>query len=501
LNIFINLYFFHDGIYNFFNDFYQSNCIRIKSLFKNIGLLVFLNLLVKPAWLFTDLTVQDRISHENYGIYAATFSLSFLFINFADFGVNIYVTRKLSSHKESIEDLFSNALTFKLLACFVYPLLICGIGYLIGYRGEFLYYLLILGLVQALFQLVLFFRGFLQSQQAFRLDAIASVLDKVILFGIVLVLLFTGITLNGFIYATLSSAIITVLLLYLTTVRIQGWIKPTMKTKEIKAILVKSFPFAMIGLLYAVNDRIDMVMIERLGGGQGRENAGLYAACYRWLDAFMMYLWTVLPIFFAKFAAHSQEPDEQQKVFNLGQLISFIPMLFIGVVFLFYGDKFFWMFNHSTKEELTTMTTIVKVLFVGTIIQGAFAIYGTYLNATGHEQKVSYMIILTLLLNVLLNWLFIPSYGPLAAAYATLASSSAISLLYLIHVIRRTPLKVPFKLLMHLLVIGLVFMLVFYLLSLSSLKWYIVSGIAGAFLVLLTYFTNTGNIQSLLKGK
>jgi O-antigen/teichoic acid export membrane protein len=456
---------------------------------------------VKPAWLFTDLTVQDQISHENYGIYAATFSLSFLFINFADFGVNVYVTRKLSMEKESIERLFSLALTFKLMACLIYPIVICGIGFIIGYRGDILYYLFILGLVQALFQLVLFFRGFLQSQQIFRLDAIGSVFDKIILLGIVLVLLATGITLTSFIYATLCSAIITVLFLYLTIVRNHGWIKPALRGKEISEMLIRSFPFAMIGLLYAVNDRIDMVMIERLGEGQGKENAGLYAACYRWLDAFMMYLWTVLPIFFAKFAAHSKEPEEQQKIFNLGQIISFIPMLFIGVVVLFYADKFFWMFTHSSQEELVSMTQIMKVLFVGTIIQGTFAIYGTYLNATGHESKVSYMIVFTLLLNVILNWIFIPSYGPIAAAFATLASSSSISLLYLARIMRHAQLKVPVKLLFHLFVIALVFIVVFYLLSLSSLSWYFVSGIAGIVLVLLTYITNAGNIQTLLKGK
>jgi O-antigen/teichoic acid export membrane protein len=241
-----------------------------------------------------------------------------------------------------------------------------------------------------------------------------------------------------------------------------------------------------------------MVMLERLGGSAGEKNAGLYAAAYRWLDAFMMYLWTILPVFFAKFAAHHNEPDEQQELFNFGQLITFFPLMFAGVFVFFYGDKFFWIFTHSTPEELKVMTSTLKILFITAIFQGMFAIYGTYLNATGHEKRVSYMIAGCIALNVLLNGIFIPSYGPVAAAYATLASTALISVMYLNYIPKNTALKIPLNLLGRIGVIAAGFIIFFFILYSFSVVWYVTTVVSGIFLAGIMYITNIGNIRSVL---
>ena len=52
----------------------------------------------------------------------------------------------------------------------------------------------------------------------------------------------------------------------------------------------------------------DQVMLERMAGDVP---TGLYAAAYRWLDAFSMYLWIVLPMFFARFAFFPGDVERQ----------------------------------------------------------------------------------------------------------------------------------------------------------------------------------------------
>ncbi|MFT5621837.1 MAG: hypothetical protein ACI9QR_002178, partial [Flavobacteriaceae bacterium] len=48
-------------------------------LFRNIFLLIFVNLLVKPLWIFgIDLHVQNTVGAENYGFYFVIFNFSFL---------------------------------------------------------------------------------------------------------------------------------------------------------------------------------------------------------------------------------------------------------------------------------------------------------------------------------------------------------------------------------------------------------------------------------------
>lgn len=51
-----------------------------KKFVSSLLLLLFLNLLVKPLWIFgIDLTVQNRVGAEQYGLYAAIFSFTFVF--------------------------------------------------------------------------------------------------------------------------------------------------------------------------------------------------------------------------------------------------------------------------------------------------------------------------------------------------------------------------------------------------------------------------------------
>ena len=188
--------------------------------------MVVLNLLVKPLWLLTDFKVQDRISHEEYGIYAALFSLGFLFVNISDLGINVFAAKKLASDKTGQREFFSNTFAVKLCLCILYPVMMVGIGFLIGYREEKLYYLFILSFAQALLQTIYFFRSNFQANQYFATDAFASVADKFFLILVVIILLSHEIALSSFIYSVLISAAITFVIFYFVILKNYGWIKP-----------------------------------------------------------------------------------------------------------------------------------------------------------------------------------------------------------------------------------------------------------------------------------
>jgi hypothetical protein len=53
-----------------------------KKFLSNLILLVFLNLLVKPFWIFVEINVQNATGTEQYGMYFALLNLS-LIINFS----------------------------------------------------------------------------------------------------------------------------------------------------------------------------------------------------------------------------------------------------------------------------------------------------------------------------------------------------------------------------------------------------------------------------------
>ncbi|MCH8317660.1 MAG: polysaccharide biosynthesis C-terminal domain-containing protein [Bacteroidetes bacterium] len=473
------------------------------NLFKNITLIVILNLLIKPIWIIMEFMIQDKIGHAQYGIYAALFSLGYVFIILSDFGINQYFTKTLAG-KPDLLQLFPDAFTLKITLSIIYPFFMLLIGWLLNYRHSELYYLFLLCFTQSSLQLAMFFRANFQAFQQFRIDAFASVIDKVFLIAIIAFLFLYRIDLELYIYARLLTAVLAFVILFIILINIHpvksllllmvyGRYKHKIKLSKLKAILGSSIPFALIILLYGVHERIDQVMLERLASDHV---TGLYAAAYRWVDAFMMYLWTILPIFFARFAHLQSNIKEQQKHLSFGQIIVSIPMIFVcGFVFI-YGEKLLWLLSNSDLEDLGIMTNCLKILFISVLVHGLLAIYGTLLSSTGHVKFLNKMMMVSIAINIGLNFLLIPKYGAEAAAFTTVISTAFLSVAYLLYIHTHLQIHIPFLTLLKLVMIAIVFTGTLYILSHTNIEWYVNTFIAGVVLLLAAYISGLLKISA-----
>lgn len=428
--------------------------------------------------------MQDTVGHEAYGVFAALFSLSFLFATLSDLGVNQYVTKRLAGEPDKVDEIYPAALGLKLLLLFLYPVGMTIVGFTLGYEMTDLYYLWLLSFFQGGVQLVLFLRANFQAHQNFFVDSFASVLDKLLLIFFLLVLFQIHITVENFIYARLLSMFVAVAVLYFVYATTYGWDKPTVKLNRITPIIRQSIPFAMITVLYSFNERVDQVMVERLLGGV---SSGLYAGAYRWLDAIMMYLWIVLPLFFARFAFLKNNRPLLDRTFRVGHVIAFLPMAFVSGFVFMYPEKFFLLFQNSTPEEIRIMSDVLKILFVAAVVNGLFAIYSTLLTSIGYEKQTSVMILISVGLNLALNIIFIPMYGINASACATVSSTILLSFSYAYYLHTKNIITIPFVVIFKLSLAFTLFMLFFYGLSTTTMEWYVNTLLAALFLALVSW--------------
>lgn len=439
------------------------------------------------------------MGHPEFGLYTALFSLGYIFASITDIGLNQFITKKLASEPSRVKEVFSNIFALKLFMLILYPALMSAVGCLMHYSEREIYLLALLSFAQAIVQLIFFFRANFQANQHFMIDSTASVTDKFILILMVVIMLSQKITLDLFVYARLASLIVTVLIFYFVSLRMFDYISPKLNQQNLGRLIRQSIPFAIITVLYSLNEKIDTVIIEYLSRMSGdvhkQSDAGLYAAAYRFLDACMMYLWTVLPIFFAKFAYHLYDTKEKQRLLNFGQVAASVPMIFIAIFIFFYGEILFFQQKNSSPEQLATMTTILKILFISAGLNGIFAIYSTLLTATGYENIVSRMIVGSIMINLFGNIVFIPVYGPIASAWTTLSSTIFLSGAYVFFTHRNLEVEVPYKILFRLLIVFIAFAGVFYLLTLTTLPWFLVTMLAGAFLLIFSYMGGLINLM------
>ncbi|WP_308421125.1 oligosaccharide flippase family protein [Hymenobacter cavernae] len=468
----------------------------MKKFFGNISFVVLLNLLVKPGWVVVENLVQDRLGHAAFGTFTALSAWTLIIASVSDLGTTQLMTKRVAANADFLPEYFPTLLPLKgwLMAGFL--ALMVGVGAVLGYQGHVLLLLALIGAGLLLTQYTLFLRGALQAHQRFNTDAVLSILEKALLLLLVLGLLPIGLTLNRYVGARSVAVLFTFVVLYGLVSRLYGRVRYRLRWDHARTLLRDSMPFALIALLYGLNERVDMGMLERLVSPQ---EASYYAGAYRWVDAVMMYLWTVLPLFFAKFALATHNREEQQELLWFGQRVVTVPLLFVCAFVLFRGEVLFWQFKHSSPEELGRMALCLKILFVNVLVHAFFAIYSTLLTSTSQERPVSWLVAGSIALNVGLNLVLLPRYGALAASVNTLLCALFVSIGYLWLVRKRAGVAIPWRVLGQL---GLAFGLlcgVFFGLRLLVDQWLIEAVLAGFAFVGILFLTNIVSIAELQK--
>ena len=73
----------------------------------NVGLLIFLNLLIKPFWILgIDVGVQNSVGASQYGLYFAVFNFTFLFNMILDMGITNFNNRNIARHNQLLQNIF-----------------------------------------------------------------------------------------------------------------------------------------------------------------------------------------------------------------------------------------------------------------------------------------------------------------------------------------------------------------------------------------------------------
>ena len=391
--------------------------------------------------------VQDRLGHALFGLVTALTSLTTIVAVLSDLGLTHFSVKRLASEPGFMSEYFPTLLPLRAGLNLVALALMVALGALLGYEGKQLVVLSAVGISLLLTQYAQFLRGTLQASQRFNTDALLSVLEKALLLLLVLACLPVGLTLERYVGARLVAAGFTAALLYGLLVRLFGKQPYRYRWDQARSVLRQSLPFALITLLYGINERVDMVMLERIASPV---EAGYYAGAYRWVDAVMMYVWTILPLFFAKFAAAQHNREEQRELLWFGQRVVTVPLLLLVAFVLFRGEQLFWQLTHSSAAEIARMSWCVRILFINVLVHAFFALYASLLNSTGLVHFVSRLVVVSLGLNVTLNALTLPHYGAIAAAWNTLVCAIVVSAGYVV-LVRRAGVAVPWTLLARLL--------------------------------------------------
>jgi O-antigen/teichoic acid export membrane protein len=403
-----------------------------KQFISSLSLLLFVNFLVKPLWIFgIDLQVQNEVGTAAYGWYAAVFSFTIMFNILLDLGLSHYSNRNMAQNPQRLAQSFSRLTTVKFVLGLVYLLVALGIGHVLGYTQKVFTLLLLLAFNQFLLSLIVFFRSHLAGLQFFRADAVMSVLDKIltILFcGTVLYTTAWGLKMTIVLFALLQTislglaAATGFAMLYRKT----PVFKFSFRYQKVRKQIKQSLPYAALILLMGLYTRVDSVMLQQISG---ELEAGVYAQAFRLIDAINQpaYLFSVLLLpMFAGMLARQESVEELSKL-----AFSLVMVLTIGVaVASAYNapDLMAALYNNETQLS----TPVFQWLVFSAVAFGATYIFGTLLTARGNLALLNKVALGGFLVNVVLNLVLIPVYGAFGAAVATVITQGLTAVLQII---------------------------------------------------------------------
>ncbi len=200
------------------------------------------------------------------------------------------------------------------------------------------------------------------------------------------------------------------------------YLKWTYNVELAKEMLKYAAPLVIAGFAGIINETIDRILLKHVTHSSGKSieysmiQVGIYSACYKlaMLVTILLqaYRYAAEPFFFAQ--AKNQEKNKVYvKVMNY-----FIAM--VCVVFLLVTLNIDIFKHFISKESYWVGLSVVPVLLLGNIFLGIYYNQSIWYKLSGQTKFGAYIAIGGASLTIIINLLFIPKYGYMACAWATM---------------------------------------------------------------------------------
>ncbi len=457
----------------------------------NLLLLLSLNLLVKPIWIFgIDRTVQNVVGAGEYGLFFALFNFSILLNIALDFGLTNFNNREISQNPQVLPRYFSNLIGLKLMLATVYFVISFVAALALGYSGRQIWLLLFLTINQFLSSFILYLRSNISGLQLFRTDSFLSVADRILMILLCGVLLWSPLSehfvIEWFVYAQTLAYLITAAVAFIVVLRKVNTFSLSFNRAFLISIARQSFPYALLVLLMSFHYRVDSVMLERMLP-DGHIQAGIYAQAFRLLDASVMIPFLFSTLLLPIFSRMLRLGDSVDQLLRLALSILLMFAIVFATACIVHREAIMdLLYGNSTGSS----ATIFAILMVSFVFSSVSYILGTLLTANGNLTLLNFIALTGVAVNVTLNLLLIPRIGAVGAAASSLITHLVVAVMQAVATYRLFIDNIPWRAMVKF----LGFVITFLFLSFFALKLSVPWGVSIIIIML------AGGISGLIFG-
>lgn len=179
-----------------------------------------------------------------------------------------------------------------------------------------------------------------------------------------------------------------------------------------KKMLRYSYPIVIAGLAYAINENLDKWLIGTL---IDKDTEGLYAAAYKLAIFMNLYIMAFRlgaePLFF-------NISDDKDAPKNYARIMTYFVM--VGSLALMGIVLFMDIFKHFINPAYWEALNIVPIVLLANLFLGMYHNLSIWYKLIDKTKFGMYFSIVGAILTIAINIIFLPKYGYMVAAYATL---------------------------------------------------------------------------------
>ena len=390
----------------------------VQTIAKNTGVLGISQVITSLLGFILLIYIARYLGEVGFGKYSFAVSFTALFIIFADLGISNLIIRELARNKELTNEYLTNVSLIKLLLSFLAFGFIALTINLMDYPRDTTYAVYLFGVYMILTSFAQTFRSIFQAFERMEYDAAVMVIEKIILFILVLFVLFSGYGLIELAYAYMFAGIVAVTMSFSIVLTKIAKPKSTIDFSLGKTLIIGSIPFGLNALFGVLFFRIDTVMLSILKDDAA---VGIYSAAYIPLLALTsiigyMVLSPIYPVM-SRYFISSKDSLRTLTVLSAKYMAIIGFPIAIGCFIL--ANRFIALFYAGQYTASIIAFQIIALHIPIRLING---VIGRLLPSINRQSQYTIGFGLSALCNIILNAAMIPYFSYIGASIATILS-------------------------------------------------------------------------------
>lgn len=403
------------------------NDVGFQKYFLNTGWMFIARVFMLAVAFFVNAYIARYLGPSNYGLLSYVFSFVGLFAFLSSFGIESIASRDIIKNHSEKDKIVGTSFFLKLGG----SVLATGIVVIVSFfttRDTLLFSLISLYALTFLFTSFNIVEVYFQSQVLSKYPAIVTIVSGIVsaIMKIVVITMGKGIVWLTAIYM-LESILISLGLLYYF-VKHGHFLRNWVFDKGLAVSMLRdSWPLMFSFLAFGVYMKTDQVMLKHM---LGNESVGIYAVAAK-LSEFWYFIPSIIcaslfpAIMNAKKISKELFENRLKKLYSLVFWISFgvatlVTVFGYHIILIIFGNQY-----------LGALTVLRIYVWAGIGVSVGYVIY-YYLLAENLTKINAFSMVVGAVTNVVLNFLLIPRFGISGAAFASLISYTAITIVSLL---------------------------------------------------------------------